>query len=237
MPLATLGFVTETAPAPPSLSENVLDLTEGNLALFEEESLSQSEKKWFADLGAQRGSVFTHSSDPLDLRFMQTNNQEPERETRRDSRSRPRQEPETLPRRDSVDSDKIRRKEVRKIGEILKTELRRRGEVRDEIRDAPREAAAEDKVRHWPASGSYPLSTSSNHVTGQDDMWSSPPSSNGRSPKYIQQQRLKREPRVYMEERPRMQRRVTDFAGIWPRQTWAQQYYCQIWTHIVVYCG
>ena len=149
MPLATLGFVTETAPAPPSLSENVLDLTEGNLALFEEESLSQSEKKWFADLGAQRGSVFTHSSDPLDLRFMQTNNQEPERETRRDSRSRPRQEPEPLPRRDSVDSDKIRHKE----------------EVRK-----------------------------------------SPPSSNGRSPKYIQQQRLQREPRVYMEERPRMQR-------------------------------
>ena len=56
VPLATLGFVTETAPAPPSLSENVLDLTEGNLALFEEQSLSQSEKKWFADLGAQRRS-------------------------------------------------------------------------------------------------------------------------------------------------------------------------------------
>ena len=61
VPLATLGFVTETAPAPPSLSENVLDLTEGNLALFEKESLSQSEKKRFADkkrLGAQRGSVY-----------------------------------------------------------------------------------------------------------------------------------------------------------------------------------
>ena len=228
--------------------------------------------------------------------------QEPERETRRDSHSRPRQEAGLLPRRDSVDSDKIRRKEVRKIGEILKTELR--GEVRGEIRDALREAAAEDKVRHWPAGGSYPPTTSSSHSTGQDDMWSSPPSSDGRrysystpgtspdrgeryyqsprptgslhrqdssgydphrqdgrryhqdrdrvvrphnsqrehyrdydrgrSPKYIrerrevvddypdaqyhrqQQQRPQREPRVYMEERPRVQRRVTDFAATLP---------------------
>jgi hypothetical protein len=146
VPLATLGFVTETAPAPPSLSENVLGYSEENLALFEEQHLSQSEKKRFADeepwtaeerrLGAQRESVLIPSSD---LRFMQTNNQEPERETRRDSRS-----PEPLPRRGSVDGDEIRRK----------------------VRDM-REAAAENRVPHC---GPYP---SSNQATGQGDTWSS----------------------------------------------------------------
>jgi hypothetical protein len=231
--------------------------------------------------------------------------QEPEREPRRDSHSRPRREPERETRRDSVDSDKIRRKEVRKIGEILKTELR--DEVRGEIRDALREAAAEDKVRRWPVGGmsSYPPTTISGQSSRQDDMWSSPPSSDGRrysystpgtspdrgeryyqsprptgslhrqdssgydshhrqdgrryyqdrdhvlrphdsqrerhrdydrgrSPKYIrerkevvddypdaqyhrqQQQQPRREPRVYMEERPRVQRRVTDFPGALP---------------------
>jgi len=107
--------------------------------------------------------------------------QEPERESRRDSHSRPRPEPERKPRRDSVDSDKIRRKEVRKIGEILKTELL--GEVRGEIRGAMREAAAEDKVHRWPTGASYPSyppTASSGQSTGQDDMWSSPPSSDGR---------------------------------------------------------
>jgi hypothetical protein len=111
--------------------------------------------------------------------------QEPERESRRDSHSRPRQEPERKPRRDSVDSDKIRRKEVRKIGEILKTELlgEVRGEIRGEIRGALREAAAEDKVHRWPTGASYPSyppTASSGQSTGQDDVWSSPPSSDGR---------------------------------------------------------
>jgi len=227
--------------------------------------------------------------------------QEPERETRRDSHSRPRQEPEREPQRDSVDSDKMRRKEVRKIGEMLKTELR--DEVRGEIRDALREAAAEDKVRRWPAGSmsSYPPTTSSGQSSRQDDMWSNPPSSDGRryspdtsperserfyrstrpigslhrhdssgyssshrpdgrryykdrdyvlephdsqrdryrdhdrgrSPKYIRerrevvddypdaqyhhpQQQQRREPRVYVEQRPRVQRRVTDFPSALP---------------------
>jgi hypothetical protein len=106
--------------------------------------------------------------------------QEPEREERRRSHSRPRQEPERETRRDSVDSDKIRRKEARKL-ETLKTELL--GEVRGEVLGALREAAAEDKVHRWPTGASYPSyppTTSSGQSTRHDDMWSSPPSSDGR---------------------------------------------------------
>jgi hypothetical protein len=114
--------------------------------------------------------------------------QEPERDERRrshsrprrESRSRTRQEPEREPRRDSVDSNKIRRKEARKL-ETLKTELL--GEVRGEVLGALREAAAEDKVHRWPTGASYPSyppTASSGQSTRQDDMWSSPPSSDGR---------------------------------------------------------
>jgi hypothetical protein len=98
---------------------------------------------------------------------------------RHGSHSRPRQESEHNNRRESVDSDRIRRKEVRKIGEILETELR--DEVRREIRDALREAAAEDKVRRWPTGGSYPPTTSSSQSMGQDDVWSGATPSDGRS--------------------------------------------------------
>ena len=49
-------------------------------------------------------------------------------------------------------------------------------------------------------------SVDSDKIRHKEEVRKSPPSSNGRSPKYIQQQRLQREPRVYMEERPRMQR-------------------------------
>jgi hypothetical protein len=95
------------------------------------------------------------------------------------SRSRTRQEPEREPYRESVDSEKIRRNEARKIGEILKTELQ--GEVRGEIRDALREAAAEDKVRRWPAGGSCPPTTSSGQSTGRDDVWSGAAPPDGQS--------------------------------------------------------
>jgi hypothetical protein len=108
--------------------------------------------------------------------------QELEREPRRDSYYRPRREPEPLPRRDSVDSDKFRRKEVRKIGEIVKTECT--AEQRSEIRDALREAAADDRnrvhLRGWPTHAPYPPTTSSGQSTRQYNMWSSPPSSSGR---------------------------------------------------------
>lgn len=97
---------------------------------------------------------------------------------RRGSHSRPRQEPERENRRESVDSDKIRRKEVRKIGEMLKNEIR--DDVREEVRGALQVATAEDKVRRWPTGSSYPPTTSSGQSTGQDDVWSSAASSEGR---------------------------------------------------------
>ena len=85
------------------------------------------------------------------------------------------QEPERENGPDSVDSDKIRLKETR--GEILNA-------LREAVR---REVAAEDRAkvdsRRWPTRGSYPSyppTTSSGQSTRQNDIWSSPLSSNGR---------------------------------------------------------
>lgn len=98
---------------------------------------------------------------------------QPQFSARRGSHSRPRHEPERDDRHESIDSDKIRRKEFRK----MKTELL--GEVRGEVRGALREAAADEKVHGWPA-GSFIPTTSSGPSTGQDDMWSPAASSDGR---------------------------------------------------------
>lgn len=100
---------------------------------------------------------------------------------RRPSHSR---QPSHTRRRDSVDSDRLRAKEARKIADALRDEVRDevrdiRDEVRDEIRGALRDAAAEDKVLHrWPTSGSG--SASSSRSTAQDDFWSNAGSSGNR---------------------------------------------------------
>lgn len=81
----------------------------------------------------------------------------------------------SLPRRrESVDSEKIRAKDARKIADV----------VRDEVRDAMREAVAEDKVLHQWQTNVSGSPTSSRRSGGQDDFWSNAGSSGGGDRRY-----------------------------------------------------
>lgn len=144
---------------------------------------------------------------------------------RRPSHSR---QPSLSRRRDSVDSERIRAKEARKIADVVRDEVRDevhdiRGEVRDEIRGALREAAAEDKVLHrWPTGGSG--SASSSRSTGQDDFWSNAGSSGDRRYSYstpgTSPDRGERYP-----ERPTAQLRRRDSSGPRPFVDDRKRYY------------
>ena len=138
---------------------------------------------------------------------------------RRRSHSRPREGPERDNRRESPDSDKTRRKELRK----LKTELL--DEVRGEVRGALREAAAEDKVHRWPA-GSFPPTTSSGPSTGQDDMWSPAASSDGRRYSHGSPDTSPdRSDRFYQQQRPSGSLHRRDSAGYESYRPDGRRYY------------
>jgi hypothetical protein len=74
-------------------------------------------------------------------------------------------------RRDSADSERLRAKETRKIADV----------VRNEVRDAMREAAAEDKVYRWPTGG---IGSAGSSSRSGGDYWSNVGSSGDRRHSY-----------------------------------------------------
>jgi hypothetical protein len=117
-------------------------------------------------------------------------------------------------RRESVDSERLRVKETRKIADV----------VRDGVREAMREAAAEDKVLHrWPTGGSGSAGSSS-RSGGHEDYWSNGGSSGDRRQSYSTPGTSPdRGERYY--ERPSPQLRRRDSSGPRPYVDERKRYY------------